>query len=77
MIQYQDGGYHIRCPFCFQRLFSSDVPTWRAVAADDPAQKLAIKCPQRGSRDRCGIVHVLTWQPEMAATGDVTGVTEA
>lgn len=73
VIQYEAGGYHVRCPYCLQRLFTSDIPTWRAVAADDPAPKLAVKCPQRRGGDRCGIVHVLTW----AGSGDVTAVTEA
>lgn len=64
IIQYVPGGFHVRCPFCLQRLFTSDVPTWRAVLADDPAPKLAIKCAQRRGGERCGRILVLTWVPE-------------
>lgn len=61
MIEHVDGAYNVRCPACGCRLFTSDVPTWRAVAADDPAPKLAVKCPQRRGGERCKRVHVLTW----------------
>ncbi len=61
IIQYQDGGYHVRCPHCVGRLFSSDIATWRAVLPDDPAPKLAIKCVNRSDGRKCAKVLCLTW----------------
>lgn len=63
VVQWRDGGYHIRCPHCYYRLFTSDTPHWVAVFPDDERpNKIAIKCPQRRggeSGGRCGRVTVL------------------
>lgn len=60
-VHYRDGGYNVRCPHCSARLFSSDIAHWRAVAADDPSPKIAIKCVNRSDGAKCAKVICLTW----------------